>query len=225
MTEATIERFDTALASHNRAELLAGRNLALFYDTETTSMPLFKEPSEDPRQPHIVQLAALLVDLDKREVIDGMDVIVKPEGWEIPHEVSLIHGITHEYALEHGIPERDAVGMLLGMWGCQAGAPVQRIGHGEPFDARILRIALKRYFGDAAADAWKAARASCTLKASRPLVKAVDKNGKGKAPTLTEAYTHFFGEPFAGAHGALADARACMDVHFSMVDLAMAQAA
>lgn len=39
-------------------------NPALFFDTETTGLPLFKEPSEDPRQPHIVQLGACLVDLD-----------------------------------------------------------------------------------------------------------------------------------------------------------------
>lgn len=33
----------------------------LFYDTETSGMPLFDQPSSDPRQPHIVQLAAALV--------------------------------------------------------------------------------------------------------------------------------------------------------------------
>ena len=38
-------------------------NLALFYDTETTGLPDFKAPSEAQHQPHIVQLAALLVDL------------------------------------------------------------------------------------------------------------------------------------------------------------------
>ena len=52
-------------------------NLALAYDTETTGLPLFKEPSEDPRQPHIVQLGALLVDLDTRKTIASMDVIVR----------------------------------------------------------------------------------------------------------------------------------------------------
>lgn len=50
-------------------------NLALFYDTETQGLPLFKEPSEHPSQPHIVQLAACLLDLDTRKTIAGMDVI------------------------------------------------------------------------------------------------------------------------------------------------------
>lgn len=43
---------------------------ALFYDTETTGLPL----SEHPDQPHIVQLAAILVDLDTRREIASMAV-------------------------------------------------------------------------------------------------------------------------------------------------------
>jgi DNA polymerase-3 subunit epsilon len=63
-------------------------NIAIFYDTETTGLPLFKEPSEHPDQPHIVQLAGCLVDLDTRKTIASMDVIVKPDGWTISHGLS-----------------------------------------------------------------------------------------------------------------------------------------
>ena len=34
----------------------------LFYDTETTGLPLWSQPSEHPDQPRVVQLAALLCD-------------------------------------------------------------------------------------------------------------------------------------------------------------------
>ncbi|WP_182340872.1 hypothetical protein [Comamonas koreensis] len=62
--------------------------LALAYDTETTGLPLFKEPSEHPDQPHIVQLGAILVDLNTRTTIASMDVIIRPDGWTIPDEVA-----------------------------------------------------------------------------------------------------------------------------------------
>lgn len=44
-------------------------NTALFYDCETQGIPLFKEPSEHPEQPHIVQVAACLVDVDTRKTL------------------------------------------------------------------------------------------------------------------------------------------------------------
>ena len=80
-------------------------NIKLFYDTETTGLPDFKAPSESAHQPHIVQLAALLVDMDTRETIQSMDVICRPDGWTIPDEVAAVHGITTEHAAEVGIPE------------------------------------------------------------------------------------------------------------------------
>lgn len=89
--------------------------IGIFFDTETTGIPNWKEPSEHPDQPHIVQLAAELVDLDTQEVLDSMDVIVKPDGWIISEEMTAIHGITNEHALEVGIPEELALDMLLAM--------------------------------------------------------------------------------------------------------------
>lgn len=210
---------------------IRARRLGLVYDTETTGFPIFSEPSSDPRQPHIVQLGALLVDLDTREVIDGLDVIVRPDGWDIPPQASDVHGITTEFALEHGIPERDALGMLISMWRSAPG--IQRIGFNEGFDARIARIGLFRHFDEQLADEWKAGPAHDVMKFVTPICKlpptakmvASRRGGQWKSPKLTEAHEHFFGKPLVGAHSALIDAAATMRIHFHVEDMAQLQAA
>lgn len=193
-------------------------NLALFYDTETTGLPLFKEPSEHPSQPHIVQLAACLVDLDTRKTIASIDVIIKPDGWTISDEVAAIHGITTEHAMDVGIPEEMAVRMLLAMWGGRT-----LIGHNEAFDRRIVRIALKRLVDCQASypgyvplsETWKAAESHCTCQLARPHTK-LEKN---KLPKLGEAYQHFMGKPLENAHSAMADVQGCIAVYFAIQDL------
>lgn len=194
---------------------------ALFYDTETTGLPLFSEPSEDPRQPHIVQLAACLVDLDKRETISSMDVIVEPDGWEIPAEVSAIHGITTEFAQAHGVSESMAVGMFMSLWDRSQ----LRIAHNESFDARILRIALMRYEDPEAADTWKAGNAECTQILSTPILKLpptakmiAARRNHHKSANLGEAYRFFTGQPLEGAHRAMVDVHACIDVYYAIQD-------
>lgn len=205
------------------------KNLALFYDTETTGMPLFSEPSEDPRQPHLVQLAADLVDLDTRESVQSLDVIIKPRGWEIPAEVSAIHGITTEMANDLGVPEDLAVELFLSI----LGTPLRtRIAHNETFDARILRIALKRYYDDAVADTFKAGPTQCTARMSTSIcalpptdkMKAAGRH-HFKTPNLGEAYRHFTGQELQGAHSAIVDVRACRTIYFAMLDAATQQAA
>lgn len=191
---------------------------AIFYDTETTGLPDFKAPSEDPQQPHIVQLAACLVDLDTRKTISSMDVVVRPNGWTIPDEVAAIHGITTEHALDVGIPESLAVGMFMELWARRV-----RIAHNEQFDARILRIALLRHEDEATADDWKAGLSDCTAKLATPIcqipptAKMVSAGfNKFKTANLREAYRHFMGDDFENAHSAMADVQACMAVYFAI---------
>lgn len=193
--------------------------IALFFDTETTGLPLFKEPSEHPDQPHIVQLAALLVDLNTRREIASMDVIVKPKGWTIPAEVSAIHGITQELAMDVGIPEETAVEMLLSLW-----AQRTRVAHNEPFDARIFRIACMRHAPEFA-DPWKAGKAECTQQLSTPILKLPPTEkmkaagfNKNKSANLGEAYEFFTGRKLENAHSAMADTRACLDVYLAIKD-------
>lgn len=200
-------------------------SLILFYDTETTGLPLFKEPSEDPRQPHIVQLGAILADEQTREELAQLDLIIKPDGWEISDEAAAVHGISMERALAEGVAEKDAVDQFIAMWDRCRDANGDRIGHNEPFDARILRIALMRFAGGSMADAWKAGAARCTAVASTPILNLpptakMVKAGfrKPKTPNLGEAFEFFTGKPLEGAHSAIVDVRACMAVHWAIHD-------
>lgn len=201
--------------------LAAAMGLAVFYDTETSGLPLFNEPSEDPRQPHIVQLGACLVDMSTRQIVSTLDVIVKPEGWTIPDDVAAIHGITTERAMDVGIPESLAVEMLLEMVGKRP-----RIAHNESFDARIVRIGVKRFFDDLMADEWKAGPAACTQVLATPICKLpptakmiAAKRNHFKSANLGEAYRHFTGRELENAHSALADVHGCMAVWFGIQDL------
>lgn len=192
-------------------------NVALAYDSETTGLVDFKAPSEAPHQPHIVQLAAMLVDLDTWKTIASLDVIVRPEGWTIPDEAAAIHGVTTERALKVGVPESLAVELLLELHKQAA----VRVAHNEGFDARIVRIACKRFFDEATADEWKAGKAECTQLLSTPILKLPPTEAmlrtrfknNFKSANLREAYEFFTGKPLQNAHSAIADVRGCLAVY------------
>lgn len=195
-------------------------NTAVFYDTETTGLPLWHDPSEDPRQPHIVQLAALLIDLDTRRPLASLDVMVRPEGWTIPADVAEIHGITTEMAADLGVPESLAVEMLLDL--CRNRT---RVAHNESFDQRIVRIASKRFFDEPTCEEWAAGRVECTARLATPIMalpptEKMRRAGftKPKTPNLSEAVRFFLGREHNNAHTALADVQGCADVWFAIRD-------
>lgn len=184
--------------------------IALFYDFETTGLPLYGEPSEDPRQPHIVQLGVKVVDMITRKHLQAVEIIVRPNGWEIPKEASDVHGVTTEMAYDLGIPEEAVTEILLELW--RPEAPRLRIAYNEPFDARIMRIGLKRFFGDALADKWKEGPAECAMRMANPILK------KGRYPKLVDAYEFFTGRKLDGAHNAMIDVDGCIDVYWAIQD-------
>lgn len=204
------------------------QNLGIFFDTETSGLPLFNDPSEDPRQPHIVQLAAALVDMDTRTMLHSMDVIIRPEGWVIPAEVSAIHGITTERAMDEGIPEGEALEQFMTMWDRRL-----RIAHNQGFDARIIRIAQSRFGHDEDRLAlWKGGKALCTQNMATPIMKLpptakMKAAGffKNKSANLQEAHEFFCGSKFDGAHSAMADVQACMRTYFGILDFKARQTA
>lgn len=203
----------------------------LIYDFETTGLPLFKEPSEHPGQPHFTQLAAELCVEETGQVLGSMNMLVKPEGWTIPEDLQALTGITMEKAERYGVPAKVALDAFLELW-CNADL---RVGHNESFDARIARIAIMRcayWSGEAMqtgageipfADYWKAAPAFCTQTNSSkilnlpPTEKMVAKRMKGpKSPNLGEAYYHFTSKVLDGAHDAQVDIMACKAVYYGI---------
>lgn len=199
-----------------------------FYDTETSGLPLFREPSEDPRQPHVVQFAAALVDSETRRTIASIDLIARPDGWTIPEEVSAIHGITTERASDVGVPESEILAMAVALWQ----RADTRVAHNEEFDARICRIGLKRFPRLIDSEVWKQGPAECTAAMSTPICKMppTEKMRRAgfnnyKKPKLSEAHKILLGYDLENAHSALADVDGCQRIYWHMVDAVKAVAA
>ncbi|PIA74273.1 3'-5' exonuclease [Ectopseudomonas toyotomiensis] len=187
------------------------------FDFETTGIPDWKQPSEAGHQPHIVEVAALLCDAEGN-IIDRYQAIVRPNGWEISPEMTEIHGISQEQAMDEGIPEIEA---LEGFLAIHARASI-RAAHNATFDDRIARIAIARYHGKDLADSFKESTTKfCTCYESRPVLNLPGK----KLPSLAEAYKHFTGEDLVEAHRAMPDALACARVYFALMGVAMPAAA
>ncbi|CZT29871.1 3'-5' exonuclease [Pseudomonas cerasi] len=193
--------------------------LIAIYDTETTGLPLFRDPSDDPRQPHLVDICILLY-TPQGELVDSFEAMIRPDGWVIPDDVAAIHGITTEMALEHGIPEQEALGGFLRVYE-KAGL---RVAHNVSFDDRIMRIAIKRFIGEQAANEFKAVPNYCTCQSSKNIVQCpptakMIRAGFGKqykVPTVAEALRHFTGEELVGGHRARPDTEACARIYFAM---------
>lgn len=184
--------------------------MTLYIDTETQGLPDMNKRASDPCQPHLVQFAAIVTS-DTGEIMDEHNVIVRPDGWEIPADVSAIHGITTERAMADGLPE-SMVAKLALMLIKEASLVV---AHNLQFDKFLIRIALRRHglLTDEMDQWWKEMPTFCTMKATTNMCKLPGKRGVFKWPKLIEAYRHAFGEDFDNQHDALADVKACARLH------------
>ena len=81
------------------------------YDSETTGLPDWKQPSEAEHQPHLTDLCYLLFSKEG-ELIDSMDALVRPDGWTIPKDVEELTGLSTDFLTINGIPEREALAMF-----------------------------------------------------------------------------------------------------------------
>lgn len=187
---------------------IATPSLILFFDTETTGLPLFTEPSDDPRQPHVVQLAAELC-TPGGEVVETYQAVVNI-GEPIPEDMTAIHGISNERMEAEGIPPTQLLSDFFAL--------VDRadliVGHNVGFDLRMMRIQSARHLGQK----WECPKPTfCTCSENTNIVKIPAKTrGKFKKPNLTETVRFYLNEALDGAHDAMVDTTACRRIYFAM---------
>lgn len=200
-------------------QILKPAELIGVYDTETTGFPLFKQPSNHVGQPHLVDLCLRLYSAEG-ELVDEMEAMVRPDGWTVPKSASDVHGITTDIATINGIDEIEAVSKF----GHMHKRAALRVAHNCAFDDRIMRIAIKRFFGEEAADRFKLKPTYCTANASKPIIKLpptekmlkTQFRNSFKTPNLAEALLFFTGRELEGAHRAKVDTVACAEVFFAL---------
>jgi DNA polymerase-3 subunit epsilon len=178
------------------------------YDFETSGLPLYQGVrSDDPRQPHIVEAAAVLCE-PGGEIVDRVDVLVRPDDWVFDEDAVAVHGITEQRAAAEGIAEPEALELLQALFD----RAQTRVAHSEAFDAKIMRIAMKRYQGPEAADAWAGRHTRiCTLAMARRVLSL-------KANRLNDIHRALFGADIAGAHKAMPDVMACRAIYLRLLE-------
>lgn len=187
--------------------------MKLIFDTETTGLALFNRPIDDPKQPRLVSLAAILVD-DKLEIVDQLYCIVKPHKFVIPAEVSNIHGITTEQAMKEGSNVND----VIGSFGYLLEQADELIGHNLKFDKHIMSVELVlSILGKGFEKKLNSLPSTCTMLTTTSICKLPGKRGL-KWPKLEEAYTYCFGKTFKDAHNSKNDAMATLEVYKWLVE-------
>ncbi len=173
----------------------------LLFDTETTGKIINGLPPEDPRQPRLVQLAILLIN-EKREEIVAVNLLVCPGNFEIPAEATAIHGITTEHARRFGVPLLHALLLFRSLLRIAS----LQVAHNFDYDGPVMEGEARRMSLDLAKR-----ESFCTMLAMTPICNLTGPYGL-KWPKLQEAHKHCFGAEFDGAHDALADVRATAKV-------------
>lgn len=205
--------------------------MLLVFDCETNGLPDWHKPSEDPGQPHIVQLAAVLRSRDRNDALKTLlNRLIKPGDWSISTEMTAIHGISMERACDEGLPVNDVLDEFLAL----ANEAEALIGYNMNFDKRMIRIQEKRRHGGETTDDmlpigarfsglvdYELAHrmtAHCQLAPTDKMMVAGRKTAK--TPKLGEAFAHAYpNQKLPGKlHDAMIDIRATLALYWWLYD-------
>jgi len=185
----------------------------LIFDTETTGLPKIENApvSDVDNWPRLVQLSWQLHDA-LGALVEYHNYIVKPDGFVIPIDAKMVHGISTEHAMKYGIPVNEVIDLFM-----QSAAKAQYlVGHNLNFDLNVLGAEFIRAGRENPLPQWPVVD-TCTEKTAEFCQLPGGKGGKFKLPRLGEIHHILFGEDFDSAHNACADVQATARVFLELV--------
>ncbi|MBR3427579.1 MAG: DNA polymerase III subunit alpha [Bacteroidales bacterium] len=185
----------------------------LVFDTETTGLPKIENaPLTDfDNWPRMVQLAWQIHD-DKGRFVENHNYLVQPDGFVIPIDAKVVHGISTEHAMKYGKPLNEVLDMFM----ISAAKAKYLVGHNINFDLNVLGCEFLRCGRENPLRRWQIID-TCTEKTAEFCQFPGGKGGKFKLPRLGEFHHLLFGEYFDSAHNASADVEATARVFLELV--------
>jgi len=151
-------------------------NTILFYNVKANGQPRWNLKSDHEKQPHIEEIAAILVDEESQDIIQSINLVVKPDNWDISEDSPY----TTEEHVEMGVPEGFAIMMLYLMWN-----NTKRVTFDKGLNQKLIKTAIARYLQDEPLNLWNS-------KKNHPCLKAITKKVTGiSKPLFNDSTKHF----------------------------------
>ena len=185
----------------------------LIFDTETTGLPKNDNaPLTDfDNWPRMVQLAWQIHD-EKGRFVENHNYLVQPDGFVIPIDAKVVHGISTEHAMKYGKPLNEVLDLFM----ISAAKAKYLVGHNINFDLNVLGCEFLRCGRENPLRRWQIID-TCTEKTAEFCQFPGGKGGKFKLPRLGEFHHLLFGEDFDSAHNASADVEATARVFLELI--------
>lgn len=163
----------------------------LYVQTDTTGRYLFRQQPDDPNQPHLIRLAMLVANDDR--LVSRWCGVVRPTtaDWRLEPDATIAHGVTPEYAQQHGLPLSYVVGRFM--------AALESVDRVCAFNADFHQKVLQRSAYECHID-WQTLfsdkQIACAMRNATDIVRKprVAPGGGYSWPKLWEAYEFFTGE-------------------------------
>jgi len=184
----------------------------LIFDTETTGLPKRDNApvSEVDNWPRVVQIAWQLHDEDG-DISEYHNLLIQPDGFEIPYSAEKIHGISTEKSRKYGMPLSEA----LQKFNDSVSKSTFLVGHNIRFDINALGA---EFIRSGVATEFLEKKQVCTMWSSTDHLKLPGgRGGKFKPPKLMELYKFLFEQQFTEAHNAAADVEATARCFFELL--------